>query len=110
MPISSAFSSYTGCKIWIEHDYDHLVDRKKLTMFVLVTFEIDHIPEATMGLSGLNRKLILAFLLLVENRSIAYQQIEGDERNPKIFHLSYLMPVFLQKNVETVINEVNVKK
>jgi hypothetical protein len=39
-------------------------------MFVLVTFEIDHIPEATMGLLGLNRKLILAFLLLVENSKI----------------------------------------
>jgi hypothetical protein len=45
-------------------------------MFVLVTFEIDHIPEAAMGLLGLNRKLILAFLLPVENSSIAYQQIK----------------------------------
>jgi hypothetical protein len=66
-------------------------------MFVLVTFEINHIPEATIGLLGLNRKLILAFLLLVENTTISYQQIEGDKRNPKICHLSYLMPVLLQK-------------
>jgi hypothetical protein len=73
-------------------------------MFVLVTFEIDHISEATMGLLSLNRKLILAFLLLVENSSTSYQQIEGDERNPKICHLSYLMPVLLLENVETVIS------
>jgi hypothetical protein len=43
-----------------------------------------------LGLLGLYRKLILAFLLLVENSTIAYQQIEGDEKNPKICHLSYL--------------------
>jgi hypothetical protein len=75
-------------------------------MFVLVTFKIDHIPKVTMGLLGLNRKLILAFLLLVENNSTSHQQIEGDERSPKMCHLSYLMPVLLLKIVEKAIMKI----
>jgi hypothetical protein len=47
-----------------------------------------------MGLLGFNRKLILAFLLLLENSSIAYQKIEGDERNLKICHSMFLRPHF----------------